>query len=363
MFAIFFFLQTHIFHTFIKRIARKYINFEREIYPQMKEKRIFLPFLLLAFTCLGIKAQESTSVFNFLNLPSSSHATALGGRNISLIEDDISLTFQNPALLSSVSDKTLGLNFMSYMKGSKAGSASYAQVVGANGTWGVNVQFLGYGKMQETSPSGEILGDMHALDMCWSGLYSHNLGARWVGGASGKFIYSHLGGYSSMALAVDLGLSYFKEETDFSLAFVARNMGGQVKAFADHHERLPFGLEIGMTKGLGHAPISISLTLVDLTRWDKDYYYSPDKKISGGKLFMNHINIGVDIHPSHIFYVSAGYNFRRASEMKAAGSSHGAGLTFGAGINLNRIKVGMAYGKYHIGAPTFAVSLAYSLTK
>ncbi|MEE1289157.1 MAG: DUF3308 domain-containing protein, partial [Bacteroidaceae bacterium] len=42
-------------------------------------------------------AQESTSIFNFLNLPTSSHAMALGGKNISLIEDDASLVFQNPA--------------------------------------------------------------------------------------------------------------------------------------------------------------------------------------------------------------------------------------------------------------------------
>jgi hypothetical protein len=49
--------------------------------------------------------------------------------------------------------------------------------------------------------------------------------------------------------------------------------------------------------------------------------------------------------------------------MKAAGSSHAAGLSFGAGLNLNRIKLGMAYGKYHVGAPTLAFSLAYSLHK
>ena len=45
--------------------------------------------------------------------------------------------------------------------------------------------------------------------------------------------------------------------------------------------------------------------------------------------------------------------------MKAAGSSHAAGLSFGAGINLNRIKVGLAYAKYHLSAPTLAISLSY----
>ena len=34
------------------------------------------------------KAQESQTEYNFLRLPMSAHAAALGGDNISLIEDD-----------------------------------------------------------------------------------------------------------------------------------------------------------------------------------------------------------------------------------------------------------------------------------
>ena len=75
----------------------------------MIKKLVFVLYILLASTAA---AQESNSVFNFLEMPVSAHATALGGRNISLIEDDASLVFSNPALLSSVSDKTLNLNFM-----------------------------------------------------------------------------------------------------------------------------------------------------------------------------------------------------------------------------------------------------------
>lgn len=329
----------------------------------MTKKTLFIFCALWMGTIIATWSQEGTSVFNFLNLPTSSHATALGGKNISLIEDDISLTFQNPSLLSSVSDKTVGFNFLSYMKGCKTGSASYAQIVGEHETWGVNVMFQGYGKMTETSVGGEILGNMKALDMLWSGSYSHALSERWVGGVTGKVIYSHLGEFNSCALAVDLGLNYFIEEKDFSLSAVARNLGGQVKAFGDYHEKLPFDMEIGFTKGLGHAPICISVTMVDLTRWSKDYFYSTANKVSKGRILTNHFNIGVDIKPASMLYVSAGYNFRRAYEMKAAGSSHAAGLSFGAGVNLNRIKFGLAYAKYHTGAPTLSLSLAYNFQK
>ena len=51
-------------------------------------------------------AQESQTEYNFLRLPVSAHAAALGGDNITIIEDDPALMFSNPALASSVSDKT-----------------------------------------------------------------------------------------------------------------------------------------------------------------------------------------------------------------------------------------------------------------
>ena len=329
----------------------------------MAKKRF--PVLMAAILCIAIKAscQESTSVFNFLNLPYSAHATGLGGHNISLIEDDITLVTQNPSLLSSVSSKTLGFNFLTYMKGAKAGSVAYAQAVGKRGTWGVSTQFVGYGAMSETLPTGEVTGKMHAQDICVNGTYAYLLGDKWSGGVTGKVIYSHYGGFSSCALAVDLGANYFLPDKEFSFSVTARNIGGQVKAFGDRHERLPFDLEAGFTKELGHAPISISFTLVDLTRWSKDYFYSTSDKISGGRVLTNHFNLGLDIKPAKFMYLSAAYNFRRAYEMKAAGSSHAAGLSFGAGVQLKRVSAGVGYAKYHLGAPTLSFNIACNFLK
>lgn len=311
--------------------------------------------------CQSARGQESTSVFNFLNLPTSAHTTALGGRNISLIEDDASLIFQNPALLASVSNNSLNLNFMTYMRGSKTGSASFSRIAGERGTWGAGVQFVGYGNMKETLETGEELGDVRALDMAISGMYSYSLSERWVGAATGKIIYSKYADYTSCGLAVDLGLNYYDEEHDFSVSAVAANLGGQVKAFGEDHERLPFNLQLGFTKSLGHAPIRFSVTMVDISRWSSKYYYHVSKKPKGGSILMNHFCVGVDIIPTKQFYVAAGFNFRRAYEMKAAGSSHAAGLSAGAGLNIKKFKLGLAYAKYHVSAPTLSVSLSYSL--
>ena len=79
-------------------------------------KKAVFPLLLTFFAAVGY-AQESQTAYNFLRLPVSAHAAALGGDNITIIEDDPSLMFSNPALLSSVSDKSINLNFMTYMAG------------------------------------------------------------------------------------------------------------------------------------------------------------------------------------------------------------------------------------------------------
>ena len=42
-------------------------------------------------------------------------------------------------------------------------------------------------------------------------------------------------------------------------------------------------------------------------------------------------------------------------------SSHGAGLTFGAGINLERFKLNLAYGKYHVSSQSILANVAYTL--
>ena len=191
----------------------------------MTKKLILALYILLAAASY---AQESNSVFNFLEMPVSAHSTALGGRNISLIEDDASLVFSNPALLSSVSDKTLNLNFMTYLQGCNVGSAAFVKILGERSTMGVTAQYAHYGTMDEITADNVTVGSFSAMDMALSGMYAYNLNDRWAGGATGKFIYSKYGDYSSVALAVDLGVNYYNENTDFSLSAVARNLGGQV---------------------------------------------------------------------------------------------------------------------------------------
>lgn len=318
-------------------------------------KKTLILLLWMGFT-LALHAQESQTIYNFLRLPVSSHAAALGGDNISLIEDDAMLTLHNPALLSSVSDRTVSIGYMNYMGGANMFSAGYAFIQGDKATIDIAAQYLNYGTMKHTDSDGNILGDFNASDLALSGTLSYNLGKNIVGGVTARFIYSKIGDYSSTAAGIDLGLNYFDEEKEFSASVVAKNLGGQLSAYNDEFESMPADLQLGVTKRIIGTPLRVSITAVDLTRWN--YALS------------RHLVFGADLLLSDQIYVSAGYNFRRAHEMKVATTdsfgegattTHGAGLSFGGGITLDSFSLGVSYAKYHVSSSSLMLNAAFTL--
>ena len=314
-------------------------------------KKTFLVILSVILFLSGLHAQESQTEYNFLRLPHSAHAAALGGDNISIIEDDEALIFHNPAMLANVSDKTLNLNYMNYMSGTNSLSASFNRIIKQRASVAVSAQYIDYGSMKQTDENNIDLGDFSAKDIAFAGYFSYMLTDKLVGGITAKLITSYIGDYNSIGVGVDLGLNYFDEDLDLSVSAVAKNLGGQVKAYDETYERMPIDVQVGATKRLTHTPFRFSLTAVDLNHW--------------GYKFINHLVFGVDLLITDNIWVGGGYNFRHANEMTIAGldteSSHGAGLSFGAGLNLDRFKVNLAYGKYHVSSSSILIGVAYSL--
>ncbi len=326
-----------------------------------KRMRKALIFALIICWALSVRSQEATSVFNFLKIPMSAHVAALGGDNVSLKLDDPTLVFSNPAQAAAVNDNSLNLDYQSYVGDTKILGAAFVKVFSVRHTVALTAQVFDYDDMDETDEDGNILGTFSAKDIAISALYSYTMGEHWVGGATGRFITSKYADYSSTALSVDLGAHYNDDDHGFAFGAVLKNIGAQISSFdEDHKEHLPFDFQIGITQKLSHAPFRFSLTLKDLTRWSNDYYFNPKGKSSMGRKLSNHLVVGVDFIPSDNIYVAAGYNFRRANELKAAGSAHGAGLSLGAGLQTNRIKAGVSWAKYHVDASSILFNISYS---
>lgn len=315
-------------------------------------KKVVFSILLPIFASV-MQAQESQTEYNFLRLPISAHAAALGGDNVTLIENDASLIFSNPALLSSLSDKTINLNYMNYMAGANTASAAFNRNVGEKASWAVSAQYVDYGKMKMTDEDNVQTGEFSAKDIAVGGYFSYLLGKCFVGGIAVKFITSYISDYNSIAMGVDLGINYYDPDQEWSISAVAKNLGGQLKAYNEEYESMPLDLQVGVSKQFAHMPFRLSATLVNLNHWNTS--------------LKNHVVIGADFLLGESIWIGAGYNFRRADEMtiqsadSEKGSSHGAGLSFGGGINLERFHLNIAYGKYHVSSSSLLVNLAYSL--
>ncbi|MBF1473528.1 type IX secretion system protein PorQ [Prevotella pallens] len=311
------------------------------------KKCVFTLFLGLFSTIL--QAQDSQTEYNFLRLPISAHAAALGGDNITIIEDDPSLMFSNPALAASVSDMTVGLSYMNYMKGANYMGASFTKAMSDKATLAGGIQYMNYGKMKEVDENNVQLGEFNASEIAVEAIFSYELAKNLVGGITGKFITSYIGSYNSIAVGVDLGLNWYDPEHEWSVSAVAKNLGGQVKAYDDNFGNMPFDLQLGVSKTFAALPVRVSATLVDLTHFNYQ--------------FINHLNLGAEVLLSESLWIGGGYNFRRANDMKIGvgddESSHGAGFSFGGGINLERFKLNLSYGKYHAASSSIMVNLAY----
>ena len=303
------------------------------------------------FSTLSMAQNDSQTSYNFLRLPLSAHAAALGGDNITMTDDDVMMMFHNPALITGTSVGTLGLQYMNYMSGCNNVSAAYNMLVKEKWNIGIGIDYMGYGSIRHTDADNNDMGTYNASEMAFYGTLGYELASNLAGGISLKYVYGNISSYNSMAVAVDLGLNYYLPESEWSFGIAVKNLGGQIMAYDEKFEALPLYVQAGVSKRLIGSPVRLSATLSDLNHLDYK--------------FLNHLCLAAEFIISDEIYVGGGYNFRRADEMKVQEgteglSARGAGLSFGGGINLEKIKINLAYSKLHVSNASLIANLAYT---
>lgn len=294
-----------------------------------------------------LAAQRVSTGYEFLSIPVSAHSAALGGNTVSLPDNDASLIFTNPAVINNTYDNSLNLNYTSYVASTYKMGASFVKQITERGAFGVAAQLLNYGEMTETNSDFEELGTFSSKDIDIQGGYSYLLNDVWSGGVQVKMLFSNYGRYNSFAVGVDLGLHYYNKENGWSIGIVGQNLGGQIKALHETHEGLPFNFVCGATKKFENAPIRITLTMPSINHWQE--------------VFVQNFSFGADLLLSKQIWVAASYYPLRAVEMRTGtdDSSHGAGLALGGGLDLNKIKLGLAWGKYHVSSSSLIINASY----
>ncbi|MBR4885881.1 MAG: type IX secretion system protein PorQ [Muribaculaceae bacterium] len=333
----------------------------------MKLRYIFAIVMLWSLNCF---AQEGASAYSFLEVPSSSHAFALGGANITVIDDDINLMEQNPALLGPEIDMQVGFNYMHYLGASNFAGVRYGMAAGDRGAWSIGIQYLGYGTMSQTEADGSVVGTFSPQDVVFSGMYAHDFTDRLRGGINVKMIYSSYEQYTAFAMATDLGLNYYDPDHDMSLSLVLKNLGGQIKRFDNDYDRLPFDIQLGWMQRLGSSPFQLSITAWHLNKWNLPYYDMEDNgseirvlKQSFISNLFRHLVFGLQYAPSDKFYIALGYNYKTRTDMSTYNRNILSGFSIGAGLKVKSFALGVSYAQPHKSGSSIMLNLSTNLNE
>ena len=332
----------------------------------------FTTYLFVLISAGAFAQIGGTKGFRFLETPVPARSAALGGATAAIWDDDVNLSYSNPALLHPGCSKQLSFNYVNYVSDLNYGNFAYAHRLKKYGTLGVGLQYFNYGKFDGRDEYDMQTGTFKAAD------YSLNLNfAKTLNkdstlslGVAVKTIYSHYDIYTSFGSAVDVGLTYH-DKKQLAISLVARNYGRQWKPYYENSpkEAMPSDMVLGISKKIPKAPFRLILQYDQLLKWDLTYVNPQDAdkeidpftnkpivktakqkrndKISAGlDKFGRHITIGTEIIITKNFNIRVAYNFRSGKEMSLTDKKVANGLSAGFGLKIYKFHLNYGYSKY-----------------
>jgi len=336
-------------------------------------KKLFL--FHLFFVCAVSYGQIGGKyVYQFLNLSTSPRQAALGGKIITIYDDDVNQVHFNPATINADMDNHIALNYGSYFGELTYGTASYAYTFDRHvQTFSAGVNYVNYGKFEGYDENGQPTSQFTGSEIALSFGYAYNIPYTDIHvGANAKLISSTLESYTSFGGAIDIGAIYVDENNDINWGLAIRNIGTQFTTYSGIKEELPLEIIAGVSQELENVPIRWHLTLENLQQWNISFTNSNQAQTSlDGSLntektsFMNnalrHAIIGVELFPKKSFNLRVGYNFRRAEELRILERRNFSGFSVGFGVKVNKLKFNYSYSRYTLAGNTSLFGLTLNL--
>lgn len=304
-------------------------------------------------------------VYQFLNLVTSPRQAALGGKTITIYDDDVNQANFNPATINPEMDNHLAVNYGNYFGAVTYGTASYAYTYDRHvQTFHAGINYVNYGSFEGYDENGQATANFTGNEIALSFGYSYNVPFTDLHiGANAKLISSTLETYNSVGGAVDVGAIFIDERNDVNWGLVIRNIGTQFTTYSGQSERLPLEILLGVSQELENVPIRWHLTLENLQQWNLAFSNpnraqaslnasSQDEKVSVVNNALRHVIIGVELFPKKAVNFRVGYNFRRAEELRIIDQRNFSGISAGFGLKLNKLKFNYSYSRYTLAGNT-----------
>jgi len=331
-------------------------------------KASILLLLILGWSSFVVAQRGGERIFEFVQLPTSARATALGGSQIAALTNDYGLVGGNPAMLNQQMDKTFIFQHNFYFDGIDNGYAGYAKYAkGIKSMLHGGVHYAAYGKFVAADEMGNITGEFKAHDLSLQAGISRVLNERMSGGLLLQYIQSSLETYTSTGMMLDAGITYKSEDGLNHYALTLRSMGFQFSRYykGDEPGKMPTDLQFGFSKRLAHVPFRISILMHDINRWDLRYKSPLDEDTSlgfgedmphqqsnfaeGVDNFFRHLIFGgeIIIGKNENVMLRFAYNHQRAQELSVVNLRSLAGFSGGVGINFKAFVLDYGFAVYH----------------
>lgn len=327
-------------------------------------KKLFISFLIL-FCTVNYGQIGGKSVYQFLNLVTSPRQAALGGKVLTIFDEDVNQAHFNPATINPEMDNHLAVNYGSYFGEVTYGTASYAYTYDRHvQTFHAGVNYVNYGKFEGYDENGNKTASFTGSEMALSLGYSYNVPfTNFYFGANAKLISSTLESYTSYGGAVDLGALFIDEGNDVNWALVVRNIGTQITTYSGTQEKLPMEILVGVSQEVENVPIRWHLTLENLQQWNIGFSnpnralgsldgYSTQEKVGFMNNALRHVVFGVELFPKKGFNLRFGYNFRRGEELRVVDQRNFSGISLGFGLKMGKLKFNYSHSRYSLAGNT-----------
>ena len=339
-------------------------------------RKNLLLFILFSFCTVTYGQIGGKYVYQFLNLVTSPRQAALGGKIITIYDDDVNQANFNPATINPDMHNHLALNYGSYYGEVSYGTASYAYTYDRHlQTFQAGINYINYGKFEGYDENGLATTPFTGSETALSFGYSYNIhNSNLFIGANGKLISSTLESYSSFGGAIDLGALFIDEKNDVNWAFVIRNVGTQFTTYSGIQEKLPIEIMAGVSQELENVPIRWHLTADNLQQWNITFSNpnraissldgtSTNEKTSFMKNAIQHFIFGVELFPKKALNLRMSYNFRRAEELRILEQRNFSGISLGFGLKVNKLKFNYSYSRYTLAGNTSLFGLTMNFNE
>ena len=300
---------------------------------------------------------------------------------IAVTDGDVTLAASNPALLDSNSNNYLSFNHSFAFADVNHGYIGFGKSINK---WGIHthvgVNYISYGDFVASDIYGNDNGTFSGNETAIILGASKQVNERITLGANLKGIFGTLESYNSFGIAADFGLLYERPDSDFKIAFVAKNIGMELDAYGNETGQAPLDIQIGISQRLEHLPFRFSIIMHQLQKWGVRYD-DPDAAVESD-LFGEEINQssafqnGVDNFFRHFifngefllgrtegFKLRVGYNHLRRMELSLDNFRSLAGFSGGFGIRIKGFNIDYGIGYHHIAGATNHISVSTNLNR